>query len=243
MANSGPGLGAFRRIVITSDKVSETKTNLEQLFNNPQFKQSYNDLRVEIKNSIKPNVLVIDLSGVGADSVSKKVRDIGVKFGGDVKIRNEKPLGNVKENKTINMNKKLIHKLIKEEIEAVQAEQGEVETGSEVSEAPKPRKLEKDEVGKFYVVTKPSKAKDNCVHELTMLEYANKIKSGELDESRIEGVYASNGHAKSHAKDLLAEIEEELDELKDTMEEYREFKNKGKNLKDKATSIITKYKK
>lgn len=242
MANSGPGLGAFRRIVITSDKISETKTNLESMFNNPQFKQSYDDLRVEIKAGAKPNVLVVDLSGVGADSVSKKVRDIGVKFGGDVKIRNEKPLGNVKENKTINMNKKLIHKLIKEEIEKVQQEQGEVETGSEVSEA-KPRKLEKDEVGKFYVVTKPSKAKENCVHELTVLEYANKIKSGEIDESRIEGVYSSNGHAKSHAKDLLAEIEEELDELKNTMDEYREFKNKGTNLKEKAMGIITKYKK
>ena len=76
-----------------------------------------------------------------------------------------------------------------------------------------------------------------------MLEFADAIKSGELDPSRLEGIYSSKGPANSHGKDLLDEIDKELEELKDTMGEYREFNNKKSNLKEKAMAIITKYKK
>ncbi len=242
MANSGPGLGAFRRVVFNSNNIAEIENDIKRLFDTTTFISGYKNLKRDIKKGAKENTLVVDLSGDGADSVAKKLKDVAIKFKADYKVKNEKPMNGLKENKnTINMNKELVRKIIKEEIEQVQAEQeGDVETASEVS---KPRKLEKDELGKFYIVTQPAKAKDNIVHEMTMLEFANKVKSGEIDESKICGVYSSNGHAKSHAKDLLSEIDKELDELKDYMTEFRKNKTEADDKKKNALNIINKYKK
>jgi hypothetical protein len=104
-------------------------------------------------------------------------------------------------------------------------------------------KLEKDEIGKFYVVTKPSKPKESIIHELDLMEFAKKIKSGELDESKIVCVYEKSGSAKTKSKELMDEIESELEELKTHMDEYRSKKAEIEEKKQKAKEIIKKYKK
>lgn len=127
-----------------------------------------------------------------------------------------------------------LRKLIKEELETALAEAPAEE---------KVHKLEKDELGKFYVVTKPSQPKENNIHETNIMEFAKKIKSGELDEARIVGVYEKSGSAKTKSKELLDEIESEMNELKTHMDDYRSKKGELDGAKSKAAEIIKKYKK
>ena len=127
-----------------------------------------------------------------------------------------------------------LRKLIKEELETALAEAPAEE---------KAHKLEKDELGKFYVVTKPTQPKENNIHETNIMEFAKKIKSGELDEARIVGVYEKSGSAKTKSKELLDEIESEMNELKTHMDDYRSKKSELDGAKTKAAEIIKKYKK
>ena len=126
-----------------------------------------------------------------------------------------------------------LRKLIKEELTNI--------TGMPVEEVA--HKLEKDELGKFYVVTKPTDMKDENMIETNILEFAKKIKSGEIDEARIMAVYEKSGSAKTRAKELMKEIEDELNELQLTMDEYRAKKSEIEEKKAKAAEIIKKYKK
>ena len=126
-----------------------------------------------------------------------------------------------------------LRKLIKEELTNI--------TGMPVEEVA--HKLEKDELGKFYVVTKPTDMKDENMIETNILEFAKKIKSGEIDETRIMAVYEKSGSAKTRAKELMKEIEDELNELQLTMDEYRAKKSEIEEKKAKAAEIIKKYKK
>ena len=75
------------------------------------------------------------------------------------------------------------------------------------------------------------------------MEFAKKIKSGELDETRIVGVYEKSGAAKTKSKELLDEIESEMNELKTHMDDYRSKKGELDGAKAKAAEIIKKYKK
>jgi wyosine [tRNA(Phe)-imidazoG37] synthetase (radical SAM superfamily) len=104
-----------------------------------------------------------------------------------------------------------LRKLIKEELTNI----------TEIPVEEVAHKLERDELGKFYVVTKPTGMKDENMIETNILEFAKKIKSGEIDEARIMGVYEKSGSAKTRAKELMKEIEDELKELQTTMGEYR----------------------
>jgi hypothetical protein len=311
----------FRRVVATT--TAQFKKALEEdikrLLSLPNFKADFKDVKIEIKPSVKDDVLVIDCTGEGADSVSRKLKDLATKHKATVKIKNEKPMSGMKEGKampsiigsvlnklqddlgpevanplwrdkaaeitdiinsvrnmtgtstgqkvqtaadrikklqTMNENKKPkldLRKMILEAMEVVKAEAKaekeeapEEETGTEESpEAegkPKAKKLEKDEIGKFYIVTRPAKADDNIVHETNVLDLITKIKSGELDASRILGAFKKRGGANALAKVQLKTISAELDELKQHMEEYRNSKKTLEASKAKAKSTILKYK-
>jgi uncharacterized membrane-anchored protein YhcB (DUF1043 family) len=57
------------------------------------------------------------------------------------------------------------------------------------------------------------------------------------------GVYEKSGSAKTRAKELMKEIEDELNELQSTMDDYRTKKSEIEEKKAKAAEIIKKYKK
>jgi hypothetical protein len=69
-----------------------------------------------------------------------------------------------------------LRKLIKEELETALAEAPIEETT---------HKLEKDELGKFYVVTKPSQPKENNIHETNIMEFAK----NETDRKALEFLF------------------------------------------------------
>lgn len=89
---------AFRRVIFTSPKISDVKQDVERLFSLDKFKSDFPGLKTTIKPGAKPDVLVVDVNGDGADSVSRKLKDIGTKFKADIKIRNEIKTTPLKEN-------------------------------------------------------------------------------------------------------------------------------------------------
>jgi hypothetical protein len=109
---------AFRRVLLNGTNVEEVKQNLEDYFSTKLFKSNYPSIKPKIIVSpTKNDTLVIDLNGDGADTVSKKVKDIGIKYKMTAKIKNEKPMSSVKESTTIK--KSELTQLIKEEIKNV----------------------------------------------------------------------------------------------------------------------------
>lgn len=83
---------AFRRIILKGNNVEEVKKDLERLFSLPKHKIDFPELKIDIKYGINPNTLVVDVNGEGADSVSKKVKDIGLKFNIISTIKTEIPM-------------------------------------------------------------------------------------------------------------------------------------------------------
>jgi len=310
---------AFRRVIVTvpeGDNKKFVEDDIKRLFSLANFKNDFKDVKTEIKPSVKDNVLVIDLNGDGADSVSRKVKDLATKHKADVKIRNEKPMSGVKEGRAMpniigsvlnklqdeltpevandlwrdkaaeitniinsvrnmtgtstgqkvdaavskiknlqqmNENKKPQFNLksliletlvkVKEEAKAKKAEsEDETEESPEGEEKPKGKKLEKDEIGKFYVVTRPTKADDEIVHETNVLDLITKIKSGAIDATRILGAFKKRGGANGLAKIHLKQISAELDELQNDMKVFREAKKTVDEKKAKAKTTILKYK-
>lgn len=94
---------AFRRIIFTGENIKDVKDDIERLFDSHKFQQDYADVKTTIKTGVKTDVLVVDLNGDGADSVSRKLKDIGNKFKVATKIRNEIKLAPVKENNKLKM--------------------------------------------------------------------------------------------------------------------------------------------
>jgi hypothetical protein len=100
---------AFRRIVISGEKLSETKSDLENFFNNKIFKTNYPDLKHKlIVSPIKQDTIVIDVNGDGADTVAKKVKDIALKYKMKAIIKLEKPMSSVNETKLKNILKTIV---------------------------------------------------------------------------------------------------------------------------------------
>ena len=92
---------AFRRVVISGEKVQETKTDLDGFFSNKVFKTNYPGLKVKmIVSPVKTDTIVVDINGDGADTVAKKVKDIAIKYKMKAVIKLEKPMSAVKENDT-----------------------------------------------------------------------------------------------------------------------------------------------
>jgi hypothetical protein len=109
---------AFRRVLLNGTNVEEVKQTLEDYFSTKLYKSNYPNIKHKIIVSpTKNDTLVVDLNGDGADTVSKKVKDIGIKHKMTAKIKNEKPMSSVKESTTIK--KSELTQLIKEEIKNV----------------------------------------------------------------------------------------------------------------------------
>lgn len=90
---------AFRRVVISGEKVQDTKTDLDGFFSNKVFKTNYPGLKTKvILSPVKKDTIVVDINGEGADTVAKKVKDIGIKYKMKAVIKLEKPMSAVKEN-------------------------------------------------------------------------------------------------------------------------------------------------
>ena len=67
---------AFRRVVISGEKVQDTKADLDGFFSNKVFKTNYPGLKIKSILSPKKDTIVVDINGDGADTVAKKVEDI-----------------------------------------------------------------------------------------------------------------------------------------------------------------------
>jgi hypothetical protein len=115
---------AYRRVLLIGDKLPETKTELENMFSSKLFKTNYTGVKTKIIVSpVKTDTLVVDLNGEGADTVSKKVKDIGQKNKMKAIIKNEKPMSKVSESK---ITKSELKQLIKEEINKILSEDAKI---------------------------------------------------------------------------------------------------------------------
>jgi len=102
---------AFRRVVISGEKVDDTKKNLDDFLSNKVFKTNYPDLQVKVVVSpVKKDTIVVDVNGEGADTVAKKVKDIGQKYKMKAVIKLEKPMSAVNETKLTNILKDILKK-------------------------------------------------------------------------------------------------------------------------------------
>jgi len=100
---------AFRRVVISGEKVQDTKTDLDGFFSNKIFKTNYPGLKHKlILSPIKKDTIVIDINGDGADTIAKKVKDISIKYKMKAVIKLEKPMSAVNETKFINILKTIV---------------------------------------------------------------------------------------------------------------------------------------
>jgi len=105
---------AFRRVVISGERVEDTKNDLEGFFSNKIFKTNYPGLKHKIIVSpIKKDTLVVDVNGDGADTVAKKVKDIALKYKMKAITKLEKPMSAVSEGK---IKKSELKEIIKTEI-------------------------------------------------------------------------------------------------------------------------------
>ena len=102
---------AFRRVIISGEKVNDTKIDLEGFFTTRVFQTNYPGLKHKIIVSpFKEDTLIIDVNGDGADTVSKKIKDIGIKYKMKVSIKVEKPMSAVNETKLTNIIKDILKK-------------------------------------------------------------------------------------------------------------------------------------
>jgi hypothetical protein len=91
---------AFRRVVISGERVEDTKNDLDGFFSNKIFKTNYPGLKHKIIVSpVKKDTLVVDVNGDGADTVAKKVKDIAIKYKMKAVTKLEKPMSAVNETK------------------------------------------------------------------------------------------------------------------------------------------------
>lgn len=92
-----------------------------------------------------------------------------------------------------------------------------------------------DEVGKFFVVTKPKNKDttiDDIVFESDVFYFANQIRGG-LNFEDIIGLYKQKSDARRVGTEALKEYEMQLKEIENAMSEFREAK-KGIDEKKKA---------
>ena len=119
-----------------------------------------------------------------------------------------------------------LRQLIKKELEAIQ----EKEFSTKSYEID-------DEIGKFFVVTKPKSKKatiDDIVFESDVFHFANQIKGG-LAFDDVMGVYKQKSDARRKGTEFLKEYEGQLKEMEDAMNEFRDAK-KGIEEKRKAAA-------
>ena len=118
-----------------------------------------------------------------------------------------------------------LRQLIKEELEEIVQER---KFSTELSNV-------EDEVGKFFVVTKPKNKDttiDDIVFESDVFYFANQIRGG-LNFEDIIGFYKQKSDARRVGTEALKEYEMQLKGIEDAMSEFREAK-KGIDEKKKA---------
>lgn len=104
---------AFRRVVLTGEKIKETEEDVKRLFSTDVFKRNYAGLKTSIKQGAKADTIVVDINGEGADTVAKKVKDVGNKFKVKSVIKTEKPMSATSESK---ITKSALKEMIKKEL-------------------------------------------------------------------------------------------------------------------------------
>ena len=93
-----------------------------------------------------------------------------------------------------------------------------------------------DEVGKFFVVKKPTKnsKKEGMVYEATVFD--------EIKMDETKGVYKNKSEANRHAAEALKEYDTQLKEMEEAMEAYRSAKKDIEEKKNSAKEKIQKLK-
>ena len=97
-----------------------------------------------------------------------------------------------------------------------------------------------DEIGKFFIVEKPTKDSEieDVVYELSLPEFALQIKGG-LEVKNILGVYKQKSDARRAGTEALKEYEKQLKEMEDAMNDFREAKT---SVEEKRKSAAEKVK-
>ena len=100
-----------------------------------------------------------------------------------------------------------------------------------------------DEVGKFFVVSKPGtkSTKEEIMFEADPFSLAEKIKNG-LTYENIMGMYKNKSDASRTATEALKARDTQIDELKSSMDEFRTSKKDIDEKKAKAKELIQKLK-
>jgi len=100
-----------------------------------------------------------------------------------------------------------------------------------------------DEVGKFFVVSKPGtkSTKEEIMFEADPFSLAERIKNG-LTYENIMGMYKNKSDANRTATEALKERDIRIDELKSSMDDFREAKKGIDEKKNKAQELIKKLK-
>jgi Arc/MetJ-type ribon-helix-helix transcriptional regulator len=100
-----------------------------------------------------------------------------------------------------------------------------------------------DEVGKFFVVSKPGtkSTKEEIMFEADPFSLAEKIKNG-LTYENIMGMYKNKSDASRTATEALKARDTQIDELKSSMDEFRTSKKDIDEKKAKAKELIQRLK-
>jgi hypothetical protein len=100
-----------------------------------------------------------------------------------------------------------------------------------------------DEVGKFFVVTKPDtkSTKEDILFDADAFKFADKIKGG-LKFENVLGMFKNKSDANRTATEALKARDTQIDELKSSMDEFRTSKKDIDEKKAKAKDLINKLK-
>jgi hypothetical protein len=97
-----------------------------------------------------------------------------------------------------------------------------------------------DEVGKFFVVEKPTKNSEieDVVYELDLPAFARQIKGG-LKVENILGVYKQKSDARRAGTEAMKKYQDSIQEMEDAMEAFRSAK---KDIEEKKKAAKEKIK-
>jgi len=100
-----------------------------------------------------------------------------------------------------------------------------------------------DEIGKFFIVEKPTKDSEmeDVVYELDLPAFALQIKGG-LDVKNILGVYKQKSDARRAGTEAMKAFQDTLDEMETAMEDFRTAKKDIEEKKKLAKEKIQKLK-
>jgi len=100
-----------------------------------------------------------------------------------------------------------------------------------------------DEVGKFFVVTKPDtkSTKEDILFDADAFKFADKIKGG-LKFENVLGMFKNKSDASRTATEALKARDTQIDELKTSMDEFRTSKKDIDDKKAKAKDLINRLK-